>query len=182
MSGGRTLSSLLDLAWSRIEAGLEEDVPARQFVLATVADGRPAARTMVLRGASRGDGTVETHTDLASPKVAALRADPEAVIHVWDEPVSLQIRARVRIEIVAGPEVDPIWDDVPEGARDNYGGEPAPGEPIERPEDYEPGAARERFAVLRAHVEALDLLSLEDPPLHALYERLDSFAGRWLAP
>ena len=181
MSGERTLASLLDLAWSRIEAGLEGDAPAAQFVLATVADGRPAARTMVLRGASRADATVETHTDVASPKVAELRADPAAVIHVWDEPASLQIRIRARIEVLTGAEADPIWEGVPEDARTNYGGEPAPGEPIDTPDDYEPGAARERFAVLRAHVEALDLLSLDDPPLRALYERGDGFAGRWLA-
>ena len=181
MSEGRTLASLLDLAWGRIEAGLEGEAPARQFVLATVADGRPAARTMVLRGADRGAGTIETHTDVASPKVAELRADPQAVIHVWDEDASIQIRLRSRVEVVTGPEAHAIWEGVPEGARDNYGGEPAPGEPIERPEDYEPGASRERFAVLRARVDEIDLLSLDDPALRALYERSDGFAGRWLA-
>ena len=179
----RSLSGLLDLAWSRIEAGVKDaSAPARNLAMATATPDGPAVRTMVLRGADREACALEVQTDAASAKVAELAADPRAALLVWDERASLQVRMRVRVEVVAGAEADGAWDRVPEEARFNYGGAPEPGRPIPDPEAYEPGAERARFAVLRCHVLAIEALLLEEPTLRALYRREDGLAGAWLAP
>lgn len=179
----RTLAGLLDLAWSRLEAGVSDPgAAARNLTLATVADGAPRARTLVIRGASREAAWVEAHTDGASHKVAELRAEPRAAVHVWDADHALQVRLRARAEVLCGDAVAEAWARVPEAGRWNYGGHPAPARPIASPEAYEPGAERARFAVLRLRVEALEALLLEEPHLRALYEHGDGFAGRWIAP
>lgn len=183
MSDRRTLGGLLDHAWSRLEAGVADaSAGARNLTLATVSHGAPRARTLVVRSADRGAGAVEVHTDLASAKVAELRAEPRAAVLAWDAEHALQVRLRAMAEVLSGEAVSDAWERVPDGGRWNYGGEPAPGRPIARPEAYEPGAERGRFAVLRLRVEALEAVLLEEPHLRALYERDDGFSGRWLAP
>ena len=178
----RSLEDLLDLAWSRLEAGVEDaSAASRNLAMATVADGGPAVRTMVLRGADRGAATLEVQTDAASAKVAELAADPRAALLVWDAEASLQLRIRTRVEVVTGAAADRAWDRVPEKARSNYGGRPEPGRPMPSPEAYEPGAERARFARLLFSVEAIEALLLEDPTLRALFRREDGFGGEWLA-
>lgn len=178
-----SLPGLLDLAWVRLEAGAASArVPARNLALATATREGPRIRTLVLRAADRGAGTLDLHADLASRKIVELREDPRAMLHVWDEAASLQIQARARAEILAGEAVEAIWARVPEAARSHYGGAPDPGRPIPSPDAYEPSTLRERFTVLRFHVEAIETLLLSQTVLRAAFRREGGFMGEWLAP
>jgi general stress protein 26 len=174
-----TLEELHDLAWSRLEAGVSDaSAPARNLVLATVGPDGPEARTLVLRGADREAGTLEMHGDAASAKVAQLRADPRAAVHLWDAGASLQVRLRGEVEVISGEEADAAWERVPEGARFNYGGTPAPGEPIAAPVAHEPGAERGRFAMLRLRAREVEVLLLGERHLRAVF----ADGARWVAP
>lgn len=174
-----TLEELHDLAWSRLEAGVSDaSAPARNLVLATIGPGGPEARTLVLRAADRGAGTLDLHADAASAKVGQLRADPRAAAHLWDAGASLQVRLRGEVEVISGEGADAAWDRVPEAARVNYGGEPAPGGPIADPGAHEPGAARGRFAILRLRAREVEALLLGERHLRAVF----SDGARWLAP
>lgn len=179
-----TLQEFLDLAWSRIVRGVrDKHSPARHPVLATIApDGRPEARTVVLRAADRAAATLEMHTDSASPKVAALAANSRAEIHVWDPGQRLQIRLAGRVRILTGDDVAERWARIPGAARRSYGSRPAPGSAIAGPFDYATPGDPARLAVLICHVDRADLLLLGPVHQRAEYHPRDDWAGTWIAP
>lgn len=180
-----TLDGLREQAWQRLSRGVaDKRAPSRRPILATRGtDGGAEARMVVLRGADRETGTLEIHTDIASPKIAELRAEPRASLVIWEAKADLQIRLRTVVDIVAGPEADRAWDRVPEPARDAYGGTPEPGRPLPAPERYEAGARRDRFAILRARITRMDLLHLgRDMQRRAVLGPGPDYAGTWVAP
>ncbi len=72
------LSQLYAEVWARLTRGVHDrHAPARHPTLATVTpEGRPQARTVVLRAAEKAAGTLDIHTDLRSAKVGDLRVTP----------------------------------------------------------------------------------------------------------
>jgi len=179
-----TLTSLLDLAWTRIIRGVHDKrSPARHLTIATVApDGRPELRTVVLRAAERSAATLEMHTDTASPKVTALRANPRAEIHVWDAGQHLQMRLSGRVEVLTGAKVADRWARIPRAARQSYGSCPPPGAQIDGPFKYDTPGDPDRFAALVCYLNRIDLLRLDTPHHRAVYQAEDGWAGHWVAP
>lgn len=185
MHWSETLTGTHRAVWDRLVRGARDRrARARHPTLATVGLGGGAeARTVVLRAADRAAATVEIHTDTLSAKIAELRAEPRATLHVWDARARLQIRLRVAIEILEGPDALDAWARVPEAARLSYGASPPPGRPIAAPDAHAPAADPARFARLLARVEAIDTLHLgAERHARAIFRREDGFAGRWLAP
>lgn len=178
------LEPLLAQVWLRLVRGVNDrHASARHPTLATVSDaGWPEARTVVLRAASPDAGTLDIHTDLRSDKVAALRANPRAALHVWDAGAQLQTRAGALVEIIAGEGVAAIWARVPEPSRGGYGAMPAPGQPIAGAFAYERRADPACFAVLRLTVQTFDVLHLGPRHRRARFDRQNGWAGGWLAP
>lgn len=178
------LDGLRDGGWDLLDRGASDPDSALHLAgLASIGLGGAAeARTVVLRGADRAAATLETHADRASHKVNELRANPLATFVFWDPGHSLQIRARVRMEVLTGAEAGDLWDNLSEGARRAYGGAPPPSTPMVSATDYTETTARDRMAILRGHVTAMDLLHLGALHRRALYEDHDGFKGMWLAP
>ena len=180
-----SLAGLLDRAWSGLKDGTRgADAPARLVVLATRArDGGAAARTVALRRADRGSARLEIYTDLATGKVAELRAEPRATVLAYLPDDLLQIRARVRVTVQHGPDLDALWETVPPASRRNYGGAPPPGAPLARSEEYRETVERARFGRLVGAIDQFDLVHLgEDLHRRAIYDAGDGFAGRWIGP
>ncbi len=177
-----TPEGLADRAWAHLErAAAEPGAPMRLFSLSSTGLGGGAeARMMVLRGADRAGWTLRAQTDRASRKVDELQATPLATLLFWHGADSLQIRARARMAVQTGRVVEEAWNEVPEAARRNYGGQPPPSTPMGRAEDYEETAERQRFAVLAARVTSLDILHLGDRHRRAIIAP-DQDAN-WLAP
>jgi pyridoxamine 5'-phosphate oxidase len=178
------LSQLYAEVWLRLSRGVHDrHAPARHPTLATVTpDGRPQARTVVLRAADKLAGTLDIHTDLRSAKVGDLRATPFAALHVWDASAHLQMRLEARVTILTGQDVAAIWADVPAASRLSYGSIPAPGQPIAQALDYTKAADAESFVVLRLCVLTIDALHLGPNHRRARFDRNDNWAGEWLAP
>jgi pyridoxamine 5'-phosphate oxidase len=126
------LSDLYAQVWTRLLRGVRDRrAPMRHPTLATVTpDGKPQARTVVLRVADKSSGTLDIHTDLQSSKVADLRATPFAALHVRDTAAHPQMRLEATVTILTGAAVAATWAEVPDASRQSYGGLPAPGEPI----------------------------------------------------
>ncbi len=179
-----SLEATLDEVWARLARGVADArAPARHPVLATQGTrGFAEARTVVLRGADRAAARLEIHTDARSAKAAELAAAPGATVHVWDKGARLQMRLRVAVEIVTGAEADAAWARVPEGARLQYGGAPAPGAEIAAPDAHAPGAERAQFALLACAVREIETLRLGEPHARALFLAEAGWHGRWLAP
>lgn len=178
------LATLHAQVWLRLVRGVaDRHAPARHPTLATVApDGLPEARTVVLRAADAGAGTLDIHTDLRSAKVAALRHRPVAALHVWDASAHLQTRISVVVDILAGDAVATLWARVPQSSQAAYGTDPAPGTPIADALAYDKSPDPAAFAVLRCRVQAIDAVHLGPQHRRARFERNDGWQGRWLAP
>lgn len=184
MSDPNDLQAFLEEAWRHLSRGVADSrSPARYPTFVTVSpDGVPEARTVALRGASRSAGTLDVHTDIATSKVAALRQSPTAAFHVWLPRADLQIRLTVSVEILTGTDVDPQWDRIPAASRVSYGTLPEPGTPIAAVYAYEKPSDRDRFAVLKCSLMAMDLVHLGTRHRRAIFVRDDDWAGIWLAP
>lgn len=179
-----TLDGLHDRVWSLLEQGASDpESPLHTAALATKGLGGAAeARMVVLRGAAVDAATLEVHTDRASRKVDELQADLKATLLFWDAGNSLQIRARIEVAVLTGPEVEDRWAGLSENAARNYGGQPPPSTPMTSADDYSETVERDRFAVLVGHVTSFDVVHLGDLHRRALFEAKDGFAGMWLAP
>ncbi len=180
----RSLDSLYDQVWTRLIRGVHDRrAAARHPTLATVSSGgKPQARTVVLRAADRDQARLEIHTDRLSAKIGELGKNPMAEVHVWDARARLQIRLQAEVSIQTGPEVDAIWERVPEGSRLSYGGNPAPGQPIKDALAYQKAPERTRFAVLGLAVLTMDILHLGPDHRRASFCKNDGWKGQWLAP
>ena len=100
------LSDLYAQVWARLVRGVRDwRAPARHPTLATVTpDGKPQARTVVLRTADKSTGALDIYTDLHSAKVAGLHRTPFAALHVWDAAARLQMRLEATVAILTGPD------------------------------------------------------------------------------
>ena len=184
MTDPNDLGAFLDLGWQRLTRGVaDRRAAARHPVFATVSpDGAPEARTVVLRGASRADGTVEIHTDGGSGKITSLRSNPKAQLMVWDEKAKLQIRLSTYVTIHQGAEVSDRWKNVPEGSRIAYGASPNPGTPIPDAHAYTKLSSLEWFTVLTCRIESIELMQLIDPHRRAVFQRDSGWKGDWRVP
>lgn len=178
------LTELHAQIWARLVRGVQDRrAPSRHPTLATVTpDGRPQARTVVLRAADKQSGSLEIHTDLQSPKVNDLRVAPLAALHVWDASAHLQIRLEATVTILTGQDVTAIWGGLSEPSRRSYGGSPAPGQPISVALDYSRVADPASFAVLHLSVQTIDVLHLGPNHRRAWFDRGTNWEGVWLAP
>lgn len=180
----QSLDTLFDQVWSRLSRGVHDrHAPARHPTLATVStDGRPQARTVVVRAADKVAGTVRVYTDLQSHKVAELRATPFAALHVWESSAHLQIRLAASVTIATGPEVAELWRKVPDHARMAYGSAPPPGTPVQESLGYSKTPDPQAFAVLHLAIDSMDVVHLGPNHRRATFCRDNGWAGQWLAP
>ena len=151
--------------------------------MATVTpEGRPQARTVVLRSADTAAGTLDIHTDLRSAKVGDVRVTPFAALHVWDASAHLQLRLEVHVIRLTGPDVAVILAGVPAASRLSYGSTPAPGQPIGRALDDTKVSDSGSFVVARLQISTVDALHLGPNHRRARFDRHNEWAGAWLAP
>lgn len=179
-----TLDGLLGQMWQRLGRGVaDRRAPARHPTFATVTpDGWPQARTVVLRAARSEAAEIEVYTDIHSTKVAELRSNPRAALHIWEPAAHLQIRLNVTVRIQTGADVQTKWEAVPDLARQSYGVTPAPGTVIAQSLDYTKSPNASTFAVLSCQIQTVDLVHLGDVHRRAGFNRNDGFAGCWLVP
>ena len=178
------LAELHAQVWARLVRGVRDRRAAtRHPTLATVTpDGRPQARTVVLRAADKQTGSLEIHTDLQSSKIKDLRVAPVAALHVWDASAHLQLRMEASVLIRTGQDAAAIWAGMSEPSRLSYGGSPAPGEPVCESLAYHKLADPASFAVLHLSIQTIDVLHLGPNHRRARFDRADNWNGAWLVP
>lgn len=178
-----TLTSIETRVWQTLSRGVSDRrTAARHPTLATVEDGQPAARTVVLRAVDQGARTLDVHTDIGSTKIESLRVSPNAAFHIWDDKQKLQIRLRTKVTILTGATVADLWAKVPDPSRQGYGTDPSPGTPIATALEYTKPGNPEAFAVLRCQVVAIDALHLGGSHRRASFTQSRDWQGQWLAP
>jgi hypothetical protein len=152
------LRAVLAGIWDRLERGVTDRRSAFHApTLATLGlDGRPRARTVVLRGTERADRTLRFHCDARSDKFAELDAEPRVALHAYDAASKFHVRAEgVATLHRADTVADRAWNASRPASRVGYGTEPAPGSVIERGDAYALPADDEAVAAGRANFAAV---------------------------
>lgn len=181
---------LIEQIWKTLELVPQQGGhPWRTPALATISvDGRPTVRTVVLRSVKVESCTLIAHTDVRSPKVAELRANPESEWVFYDPSSQVQLRLRGETEVVtSGEEFEGAWDSTPILLRPNYGSVAPPGtllkDPPERTTTGSTGG-KENFALLCSRIREIDWLQLNQRG----HERIvfiqegSAWSGTWVVP
>jgi pyridoxamine 5'-phosphate oxidase len=149
------------------EGASDPGSPFRNPALATAPaspTAPPGLRTVVLRRFTRDARIVELHTDARSPKIAQLRQNPFAALHVWDPARRIQLRLDGAVAIAGTEKATAAWAALPPASRATYAVSLAPGTAIDDPARATPDlpehAARQNFAVLELSIDVLEDLSL----------------------
>ncbi len=176
------LAETLSDAWARISAGVSDPgSPTRFATLATVGTGGGAeARMLVLRGTDPAAGRLTFFTDGASSKAREVQESPQVTALFWVPDEQLQIRVRGGIETAQGARQ--IWDALPDGPKNGYGGS-IPGQSLDTPNSRNLSPDYERFLNLTLIVDEIETLRLARPfHARARFRRADGFEGHWIAP
>lgn len=169
--------------WRELEACVHgADHPWRHAVLATRSGDSVDARTVVLREADRRSSALVFYADARSPKVMQLGQCPQAMLVMWSQPLSWQLRLQVRLELATeGLAVSSRWARLAlTPAAQDYLSPLPPGSPIERPAVALERGTRDHFSVVTARVEGIDWLELRAEGHRRA--RFDAEGARWLAP
>ena len=186
----------LDDVVADIVARLEDAAANRKSAMHTpaVASADADVRTLVLRGFDRDAMTLRFHSDVRSPKIGVIGADPRVGILLYDKEAKVQLRVRGRCRIErAGAIADAAWERSANFARRCYLAPKPPGTPEDEPSpnlpedvrDEEPtderldAEARKNFCVLIVEIAEVDWLYLaHDGHRRAVW---DGDRARWLA-
>ncbi|MEN8820221.1 MAG: pyridoxamine 5'-phosphate oxidase family protein [Abyssibacter sp.] len=155
--------------WRQLaRAATERGHPMRVGALATVHDGQPQVRMVVLRSVDIDHAVLCAYTDRRSGKVAALKQAARAEWMFYDSGAGLQLRLAGPAEVhQQGDAVDAAWAGLHAGQRREYQMATAPGTPLKQgAASVSDTTARQHFAVLSLHADRLDVLQLERQQHH----------------
>lgn len=161
--------------------------------LATVdAAGRPQVRTVVLRAADAGTGTLRVHCDRRSQKAEQIAGSGIAALHAYDAATKIQIRASGTARLHTDDALaDAAWAGSMAMSRVCYGTAPAPGTNIATGDAYTlPGEdeaialGRANFCAVQVRAETLEFLYLDRRGHRRAGFLRDGagWEGRWLVP
>lgn len=159
-------------AWLRLEQAADDPAhPMRLLVVATVNERlQPAARLLVVRGASRKPARLWFHTDARSAKVSQLRHQPLICAIAYDPRDGVQLRVEGRAIIHVDDRITDLhWAQTDLAVRYAYAVAAPPGEAFNAVETDPRSAAhrhridegraeqgRTHFAVLEIDVETIE--------------------------
>jgi hypothetical protein len=165
------LKETLAESWRLLARGVaDRRSPFHHPVVATIGlDGRPRARTVILRGCDPAARLLRFHTDMRSRKIDEMRRDGRVGMHFYDAGAKIQVRVD-GVATLHGEDAaaDAAWAGSRLFSRQCYGVTPGPGQPIAEggsfslPETTEEGVAggRAHFVAVHLKVERLEWLYL----------------------
>ena len=190
------LDTLFADALARLVQAVRDRNAAMRAPVVVTGDGD--ARIMVLRAADADLSALRFHTDLRSPKVATIAADPRLTMLAYDPVARVQLRIGGTAQVeTLGPVADAAWAAASPLSRRCYLAEAGPGAEREtagsalppalrdhRPSLAQSEAGRDRFAVIVMRAERLDWLQLaRDGGTRAEFVRKGTgWQGAWIAP
>ena len=97
-------------------AASDPSSPFRTVSVATIGhDGTPQVRTMIMRGFSADDMTVDLYTDYRSTKVRGLEQNPDIQILMYDATSQTQMRISGKTELHCENDLaNALWSNLPE--------------------------------------------------------------------
>jgi pyridoxamine 5'-phosphate oxidase len=182
-----------------MEAAGNRTSPARLLALATVGlDGKPQARTVMLRDFRAESRELTIHTDFRTPKVEEIRRRPGVQCVFWDRAQELQLRVSGNVAIHAGDALARIaWEGVDLAGKFSYLTAWPPGGDVGRPTSGRDGmdgrlpsleeaaVGWDNFAALLMTITEIDWVLLDDAGHRRARFTFDDeglVAATWLIP
>jgi pyridoxamine 5'-phosphate oxidase len=120
-------------------------------------DLQPQARTVVIRDVDVNHGSIFIFTDVRSPKVTQLKANPRATLVLWCPNIQQQLRLSCSVSEVHN--TSDYWRQIAHSrARIDYATKYAPGSPLNADLTMNESLAEQNFCVLQLNVETIDRL------------------------
>ena len=192
------LDGMLDTVWAMLAAGSSDRRAALHTpTVATIVDGMPSARVMVLRGADRDLRRLTFHSDIRAVKVAALGTEPRVAVTGYDADARLQFRLGGVATVRSGSAVAARWAAIGGFGRRAYQTTLPPGSTLGSPGSGLPAdldtvdaaavagdAGSANFAVIEIVLDRIEwLLLAHDGHRRAAYDHGgNGWTGRWLVP
>lgn len=194
------LRLISDDCWSSLaRTPSDRDCGWRLPVLATAADVTVRQRIVVLRKVESATRTLFAHTDLRSPKVAAMRTNPSVSWLFYDHASMIQLQIEGRAQLHEVDEVaNELWQAEPESSLRGYLAPLSPGLVTKSPSPNLPAdvvgripsreelmAARDHFCVVSCVAKRLEWLWLDrSGNRRAIFEYEGESVEKmsWLAP
>lgn len=184
------LDYLLDDVWEILAQGVRVPIAAAHTpTLATLRNGLPTLRTVVLRDVSRRSAMIFIHADRHSSKVLELLAQPACSLHIFDGGRRVQLRIDAQASLHLDDEIaDGQWRQLQSRARalKQLGDRSSDGiatddRGFDDIDGFFDPAYRHRFAVIALHVSAIEWLQLRaGGPRHARFEIGETPSACWL--
>lgn len=152
--------------------------PWHLITVASISDGLPDARIVVLRGCYLAEKTQHTilsfHTDYRSPKIQQFQANPEIFLLFYDAQTKRQLRVHAKCTVRYKDEVtQKRWVNAADSSRRCYLVHPSPSMPMETRETTLPKAylktvptieqaaeGYDNFCVIECTLQKIDILQL----------------------
>ena len=154
----------------------------RYVYFATVADGKPHQRTVVLRDVVNEHQPI-IYTDARSNKVKELKKNPNASIVMYNHKKLMQITLNGQMEMIReGDYYEDRWSRVQGKAQRDFITKKAPGTPLKNPDEVE-YSDQHYFMVLKLVPDTIEYLQLKRPNhIRALFKAEDDWVGEFLNP
>jgi pyridoxamine 5'-phosphate oxidase len=190
------LDGTLAESWRLIARGVaDRRSPFHHPTVATIGqDGRPRARTVILRACEPSVRALRFHTDARSAKIEEIGRDGRAALHFYDPQAKIQIRVEGVASIHAADAVaEAAWAGSRVFSRQCYGVSPGPGAPIDSgggftlPEttDEATASGRAHFRAIVVRASSLEWLYLSHAGhrrAHFAWNGEGAWTARWLTP
>jgi pyridoxine/pyridoxamine 5'-phosphate oxidase len=158
--------------------------PFRYFVLATIENGRPTQRTVVLRK-TLPDQSLVLYTDKRTQKIKDLQKNSDFSALFYDAKKLLQIRIEGKAELITDTaQIASYWHTVQAASRKDYTTALAPGTPIENPDEVGHLLTENYFCPVKLVPQTIEYLRLQRPNhVRILFSKKENdWSGEFLVP
>jgi pyridoxamine 5'-phosphate oxidase len=183
------LANGFDRAWAMLAAAPGDPTSGLRLpVVATVSDGAPDARVIVVRSVDRAAHSLTVYSDRRAAKIAVLAAAPRVAVTGYDTATRLQLRLHGTATVAtAGADIDAAWAALTPFGRSAYQNVEPPGTPVPHPLGppvLPADGGRAAFAVITIVVDRFEWLDLAVPGHRRGLHVRDGggWKGCWLVP
>lgn len=142
--------------WQQLETGASDPDSGFHFLTLASVDqqGKPQARTLVLRAVDREKRTLAFHTDMRSLKWQALAVNPDVTVLGYSAKTQLRLQGTVELHAAHSAVAEAAWQRLSCRTQQTYAGA-APGSDIDH-QSNDAANAEDNFGVLLIRITQLD--------------------------
>ncbi|MDP4998702.1 MAG: pyridoxamine 5'-phosphate oxidase family protein [Saprospiraceae bacterium] len=173
---------LLSALHALSEAAQNPQHPFRSFAVATVWEGQPFTRTVILRDFTAEPTQLFFFTHALSPKVSHIRHQPEMACLFYDSQSGCQLRLKGQAHVHQDDQLaQKYWSAVPPSRYGDYTHPTPPGHPILPPS---PTPTLNFFSVIRTEIYEVDILLIrkQGHKRATFHKSAATFNGLWVQP